>query len=415
MLFERYTLDGAVPPGHRIGALGTLSRRLLRHACPIPDLVLLLDASGQTLYRRSNEYDAGTLEDWRRAFGRLERSVPTLAVIDAERPAGAVLREASERIWRLYRASVPAAAGVAAQPVPVTDITVAVAACGRPEALARCLAAISASPGAPGEVIVVDQDPSPESERVVAEHAPPGSRYLTQERLGLSASRNLALAAATRPWLAVTDDDCMPEPDWLDALADALGRAPVPAAATGAILPLGEASDGLHAVSLRTAERPRRLSRAGRCRGPSAAARTSWDRARLLRALGGWDERLGVGARGRAAEDIELLDRILRTGLVIRYEPAAVVRHERQTLQRRLATRWGYGFGIGALCGLRLRRADPYALTMWWSNARFHLRPLAGALIDGDTEAAHERARAIAGLAAGTAYGLSAPPARRPR
>lgn len=102
VLFERYTLDGAVPSGMRLGPAGRLSRRLQRRACPIPDLVLLLDASGDTLYKRSGEYGPAVLEGWRAAYDRLRASVPQVQAIDAERPAEEVRREALARIWRRY-------------------------------------------------------------------------------------------------------------------------------------------------------------------------------------------------------------------------------------------------------------------------------------------------------------------------
>jgi thymidylate kinase len=103
VVFDRYTLDGAVPPGVRVGTLGALSRRIQRHACPMPDLVLFLDASGRTMHVRSREYDAATLESWRIAFGRLRGSVSNLQVLDAEQPAEVVRRRATELIWQCYR------------------------------------------------------------------------------------------------------------------------------------------------------------------------------------------------------------------------------------------------------------------------------------------------------------------------
>jgi len=102
VVFERYTLDGAVPSGVRLGPAARLSRRLLSRACPLPDLVLLLDASGETMHDRSGEYAPGVLESWRVAYDRLRARVPQLQLIDAERPAEEVRREAEARIWRRY-------------------------------------------------------------------------------------------------------------------------------------------------------------------------------------------------------------------------------------------------------------------------------------------------------------------------
>ena len=102
VLFERYTLDGAVPSGMRLSPAARASRALQRRVLPLPDLVLLLDAPGATLHARSGEYDAATLESWRVAFERLRASVPRLELLDAQRPAAEVQRDAERLIWRRY-------------------------------------------------------------------------------------------------------------------------------------------------------------------------------------------------------------------------------------------------------------------------------------------------------------------------
>jgi thymidylate kinase len=102
VLFERYVVDGAVPSGAELTFAGRMSRRLLRRAVPLPDLVMLLDASGSTMHVRSGEYEPAVLETWRAAYGRLANSVAILHVIDAEQPAEDVLRDAEATIWQRY-------------------------------------------------------------------------------------------------------------------------------------------------------------------------------------------------------------------------------------------------------------------------------------------------------------------------
>lgn len=102
VLFDRYTLDGAVPSGMPLSRVGQLSRRLQRSICPLPDIVILLDASGATMHGRKGEYEPQVLERWREAYGRLRERVAVLEVIDAEQSADAVRREAEARIWRRY-------------------------------------------------------------------------------------------------------------------------------------------------------------------------------------------------------------------------------------------------------------------------------------------------------------------------
>ena len=102
VLFDRYALDGNVPSGADPGPLARLSRRVQAAACPTPDLVLLLDASGATMHRRKGEYDPARLETWRAAYARLQGRVRGLEVLDAERPADDVCREAVALVWRCY-------------------------------------------------------------------------------------------------------------------------------------------------------------------------------------------------------------------------------------------------------------------------------------------------------------------------
>ena len=102
VLFDRYTLDGAVPSGMPLSRAGRLSRRVQRRVCPMPDLVLLLDASGETMHARKGEYDATELERWRAAYAGLRGRVAALELIDAERPIEAVRRDAESLIWRRY-------------------------------------------------------------------------------------------------------------------------------------------------------------------------------------------------------------------------------------------------------------------------------------------------------------------------
>jgi GT2 family glycosyltransferase len=286
-----------------------------------------------------------------------------------------------------------------------SSVTVAVAAYGRTEALERCLDALAAQTEPPGELIVVDQAPSVAARAAVDRFDTAEARYLEQQPLGLSASRNLALASTRTAHLAVTDDDCAPDPGWLATVAAALARPPRPDVVTGPILPVGEEPPGGFSISLResgvAADHRGRMSPWGVGSGANFAAPVE-----VLRRNGGWDERLGAGSGGMAAEDADLLYRLLIAGATVRYEPGAIVRHEWQTRERRLATRWSYGHGIGAMCGLRLAAGDLYALRMLGGYARLHVRPLLGALRTRDRSLIAEHGRALASVAPGLLYGI---------
>lgn len=102
VVFDRYTLDAIAPSGMRLSPAARFSRQVQARVVPMPDLVIVLDASGATLHRRSGEYDAETLEAWRQAFATLAARSERVRMIDAERPAGEVRREARETVWDRY-------------------------------------------------------------------------------------------------------------------------------------------------------------------------------------------------------------------------------------------------------------------------------------------------------------------------
>jgi O-antigen biosynthesis protein len=290
----------------------------------------------------------------------------------------------------------------------VAQLTVTVAACDRPVPMRRCLDALLGGERLPAEIIVVDQSGDDAVRQAIAAgRAPPGVtvRCLPQARTGLSASRNAAVAQASHAIVAFTDDDCVPRDDWVAVVERVLTAEHSPAAVSGRVLPLGDPRPDAFVVSARVDAR--RRDHRGRMppwlvgTGGNFAAHRTW-----LERVGPFDPRLGAGSPGKAAEDAELLYRLLRAGATIRYEPDAVVFHERQTAAQRLSSRTGYGYGIGAFCGLWLRRGDWYAgrLLGGWLSRQFGLLLRAGARRDWFL--ARQRWLSLTGGARGLVYGL---------
>ena len=286
------------------------------------------------------------------------------------------------------------------------QLTVAIATLGRPQALARCLDALDAGSLLPAEIVVVDQSAGDETEYLVTRRRPdrPAVHYIRQQRRGLSASRNAGLAAATHPIVAMTDDDCVPDEDWVAALAESF-LVPEISAVTGRVLPYGPELPGAYAVSSRPSTE--RAHFAQKCppwlvgSGGNLAVRCDvWSR------LGGFDERLGAGSKGQAAEDMDFIYRMLAAGENILFEPRAVIYHERQDLGRRVATRWTYGYGVGAACGKWLRMGDAYALRLFAGWMLWRTRGLLAAVRTGQESAAAEHRLMLRGTIAGLAYGL---------
>ena len=285
-------------------------------------------------------------------------------------------------------------------------LTVAIATFDRHEKLARCIDALLAGDVSPAEIVVVDQGEQSAAEMIRAyDNQAVPVIHISDGQRGLAASRNLAGSIARGSVLAVTDDDCVPDVGWVAAIARTLAGTNGPDAVTGRVLPLGPSQPNLRAVSSRTDSRPREF--AGRSlpwlvgTGANFAVRRAW-----LRHVGGYDVRLGVGTAGGAGEDLDLLYRLLLAGARIRYEPDAIVYHERQSKERRTMSRGSYGRGVGACCGIWLRRGDVGALYVLirWTGSR--LRRLARGTCHRNPESIEEEVRVLIGTFHGLRYGL---------
>lgn len=289
------------------------------------------------------------------------------------------------------------------------DISVAIATRNRPEPLARCLAAIAAADRRPAEVVVVDQSDGDETSALLAAHRqlPFPLVGIRQAPLGLGAAQNAAVSAASGTVVAITDDDCLPDASWLSVIAGAFGEHPAPDVVTGRVLPLEPQGDRIHPVATRSAAVRREFR--GRSvpwhvgSGNNFAVRREW----YLR-VGGCDERLGPGSPAQGGVDLDLFYRLLRAGAWIRYEPAALVRHERQTARERRDRRPMYGRGMGAAVAFRLRERDLYALRLLAGWVALRAARLVRAGATGQWSAAGEELLMLRGTAGGLVHGLRA-------
>src|SRR5207245_4042527 len=103
-------------------------------------------------------------------------------------------------------------------------VSVVVPTFNRPAALASCLDALARQdyPADRYEMIVVDDGSAPTEAAAIAETATRHRvRLVRQENRGPAAARNAGVREAHGAYIAFTDDDCMPAPGWLAALAAA--------------------------------------------------------------------------------------------------------------------------------------------------------------------------------------------------
>jgi len=102
VIFDRYTYDALLTSVEGLSRLRRLRRWLLANACPAPDLVLLLDAPGELLFKRKGEHSIDFLEKQRSGYKNLAGSLPQMLVVDASQEAEAVRRQVTALIWCGY-------------------------------------------------------------------------------------------------------------------------------------------------------------------------------------------------------------------------------------------------------------------------------------------------------------------------
>lgn len=193
----------------------------------------------------------------------------------------------------------------------------------RPEQLASCLEACSKLdyPRDRFEIIVVDDGEGTPTGTRVQSIKGPGATIISKDHTGPGAARNLGASVAKGDYLAFTDDDCSPAPDWLRLMAARFSR--IPDQAVGGRT-LNILSENIYCVSVQMI-----LDYLFRCYN------TDPDRSRFLtssnlalpayhfHAVGGFHRSF----RTAAGEDRELIDRLSREGLRITYAPEALVYH----------------------------------------------------------------------------------------
>ncbi|MGB3267454.1 MAG: glycosyltransferase, partial [Microcoleus sp.] len=206
--------------------------------------------------------------------------------------------------------------------------TVAVCTRDRPEDLRRCLEAFMLLPDDGQEYLVIDNCPATDATEELVKNYPK-VRYVREDVPGSSAARNRALREAKHEFVAFTDDDAVPDPNWLRSLLGNFSDRRV-MCVTGLIMPLEletEAQEWFERYSPHGRGFERRIFDGAQCNplvvhlvGVSASMAL---RKSSIEFIGLFDEALGAGTPTVGGEDCELFARILRSGYCIVYEPRA--------------------------------------------------------------------------------------------
>ena len=224
------------------------------------------------------------------------------------------------------------------------DVSVVIGTYNRAELLGRTLAALQAQRTAPGlswELVLVDNNSSDGTKDVVEAFKPDAGFpivYVFEGRQGKSFAINTGVDAAHGDLVAFTDDDCRPEPTWIQAIVDGMQRWHADALG-GRILPdwssppppwlatdrhLWTSLAMLDDTALRRVELgPWQREHGFRVWGANMAFRRS-----VFHAVGGLNTAHGPrGEKKYSHEDIELVRKVVEAGKIVIYDPAPTVHH----------------------------------------------------------------------------------------
>jgi len=238
--------------------------------------------------------------------------------------------------------------------VSICQFSIIIPTRSRPDPLAACLDSLERLQFERDrfEVIVVDDAGHIPLDEIVSAHRGVSARLIRQPPGGPAAARDAGAAQARGEFLAFTDDDCAPAPDWLTALATRLALTPD------------------HAVGGRTVnalpDNPYSAASQNLVTYFSAHFNSDPDDARFFasnnfaapaesfRAMGGFGKFLPFAG----AEDRDFCDRWRSRGYRMSYAPEAVAHHA-HALNFRSFWRQHYNYGRGAFHYRRSRGRRP--------------------------------------------------------
>ncbi|MEG4530795.1 glycosyltransferase [Microcoleus sp. D2_18a_D3] len=232
--------------------------------------------------------------------------------------------------------------------------TVAVCTRDRPEDLRRCLEAFMRLPDDGQEYLVIDNCPATDASKELVKNYPK-VRYVREDLPGSSAARNRALREAKHEFVAFTDDDAAPDPNWLRSLLRNFSD-PRVMCVTGLLMPLqleSEAQEWFERYTPHGRGFERLIFDGVHCNplvvSPVGVSASMALRKSSINFIGLFDEALGPGTPTANGEDCELFARILCAGYRIVYEPRALSWHRhRRTWEELRNTLQGYAMGLYA-------------------------------------------------------------------
>lgn len=228
---------------------------------------------------------------------------------------------------------------------PLPGLSLLVCTLGRGDCLVRLFESLTAQTRRDFEVVLVDQNPCGTLDAIVDPFRQRLDIVHVRSSPGLSRARNVGLAFCSAPLVAFPDDDCWYPPDLVAQVADGFAADP------GLMVLMGRTVDSAGRESLGSYLRAdARIDR--RNVWSAGNSNSLFVRCVAARAVGGFDESLGVGAPTpfKSGEETDFLLRILASGGDARFRRDLLVHHDQVSatdavVMARRAKAYSPGFG----------------------------------------------------------------------
>jgi glycosyltransferase involved in cell wall biosynthesis len=261
------------------------------------------------------------------------------------------------------------------------SLTVVICTRDRPEGLLTTLASLAGQSDSGFEVVIVDNSHDGAVARTLRGFEGLRVRCCHEPAPGLSRARNRGLSEVRSDLIAWIDDDEVADPDWIAWIKRGFAFPDRPDAVAGVMLPAELETDaqvnferyggfnkgrGIEPVPLLAG-------------GPSVfdplyplpnfgAGGNMAFRTEMLRAIGGFDNRLGAGTATHGGEETRALSLLLENGSMILYWPPAITWHYHRRTDEALEKQFfGYSAGLTAFYMSMILTSPKYV----WRILRF--------------------------------------------
>lgn len=199
------------------------------------------------------------------------------------------------------------------------------------------------------EVLVIDNNSTDATRQVVTEYtslANPIVRYMSESKSGKSRALNGAICEAKGEIIAFTDDDCIPDPSWIENILKEFDSDPE-LSVLGGRVELYDKRD-LPLALLLSMRRTVVKSAREVCSDPALIGANMAFRKSVLSVTRGFDPLLGPGVKCKAFEDLDLVYRSLKERFKIVYSPDVIVFHNHGRRTELDEDRISYAYALGA-------------------------------------------------------------------